>query len=198
MTEPLIIKQESRANLPTEYGQFQIIVFSNNLDQKEHLALVTGDVSAQENVLTRIHSECLTGDVFHSLRCDCQKQLEQSLQQISQAGQGVLLYLRHEGRGIGLTNKIKAYVLQDQGLDTFAANEALGFQADERSYQIAAEILKFLKIKSVVVLTNNKNKIAELQNNGILVANRKPLIIPATEHNQHYLRAKKEKGKHLL
>jgi len=189
---------ETIANLPTIYGNFKIITFKNIPDKKEHIALVKGDLSKYKTILVRIHSECLTGDVFHSLRCDCNQQLQSSLELISQNKTGVLLYMRHEGRGIGLNNKIKAYALQDQGLDTFEANQALGFKDDERDYQIAAQLLKSLKINSVELITNNPQKIEDLKKSDIKVVKRVPLIIEKTEHNTNYLQTKKTKGGHLL
>lgn len=186
------------ANLPTRFGNFQVISFKNNKDNNEHAALIKGDVIGQKNVTVRLHSECLTGDGFGSLRCDCRDQLTTSLQKIEQLGLGVLLYLRQEGRGIGFANKIKAYALQEKGYDTIEANKILGFKADERDYNIAAHMLFSLHIKSIQLMTNNPNKIADLKRHGIDVSKRIPLIIPPNEFNRSYLETKQRKAGHLL
>ena len=188
---------EAVAELPTEFGRFQVVAFSNTLDKKEHVAFIRGDLLGAESVPVRIHSECLTGDVIHSLRCDCHSQLVAALKQLGKKRKGVLLYLRQEGRGIGLVNKIKAYMLQDAGLDTFEANRALGFKDDERDFSIAAHMVKTLKIKSVQLMTNNPEKISALEEIGVKVTARIPLVMKPGVHNKKYLRTKQEKG-HLL
>ena len=193
------IQLVTQANLPTEYGIFKMVGFEFPDTKKEHVALVMGDISNQdEPVLARIHSECLTGDALHSLKCDCGFQLAAALRQISEAGRGVLIYHREEGRGIGLTNKIKAYALQEQGLDTVEANEQLGFPADMREYSLAAQIIRFLGIKSIRLLTNNPEKRHGLEHWGINVTSRVPLIIAANKFNAGYLKTKEEKMGHML
>lgn len=195
--EPLI-KLAADANMPTKYGDFHIYVFKNDLDHKEHLAIVKGDVKDGEDVLVRVHSECLTGDVFGSKRCDCGEQLANALTTIEKAGRGVVVYMRQEGRGIGLTNKIKAYALQEQGLDTVEANVELGFPADMREYSLAAQIIRYLGIKSIKLLTNNPSKKENLEHWGIQVDQRVPVIVKANSVNAAYLRTKKEKMGHLF
>lgn len=195
--EPLI-KLAADANMPTKYGDFHIYVFKNDLDHKEHLAIVKGDVKDGEDVLVRVHSECLTGDVFGSKRCDCGEQLANALTTIEKAGRGVVVYMRQEGRGIGLTNKIKAYALQEQGLDTVEANVELGFPADMREYSLAAQIIRYLGIKSIKLLTNNPSKKENLEHWGIQVDKRVPVIVKANSVNAAYLRTKKEKMGHLF
>lgn len=195
--EPLI-KLAADANMPTKYGDFHIYVFKNDLDHKEHLAIVKGDVKDGEDVLVRVHSECLTGDVFGSKRCDCGEQLANALSTIEKAGRGVVVYMRQEGRGIGLTNKIKAYALQEQGLDTVEANVELGFPADMREYSLAAQIIRYLGIKSIKLLTNNPSKKENLEHWGIQVDKRVPVIVKANSVNAAYLRTKKEKMGHLF
>ena len=184
------------ANLPTRHGDFQIVAFKNNRDGKDHL--VHGDVEGSADVLTRIHSECLTGDVFGSLKCDCGEQLERALEEIQSHEAGILLYMRQEGRGIGLANKVKAYGLQDEGLDTVEANEHLGFDDDMRDYEIAAEMLRILGPQSVSLITNNPRKLQGLTDHGITVSNRHPIRIVPNEHNLDYLKTKKSKSGHLL
>lgn len=193
-----VIKREVVTNLPTEYGKFKLIGYSNNLDNKEHIALVKGEVSGKSSVLVRIHSECLTGDVFHSTRCDCGPQLEKALKMISQRGSGVVLYMRQEGRGIGLLNKLRAYRLQDKGLDTVEANEALGFPADIREYEISAQVLKDLQVSSIELLTNNPRKIAALEKNNIEIVKRIPMEPDLFKDNEKYLQTKQEKLGHML
>lgn len=189
---------EAVADLPSKYGQFQVVAFHNNIDNKDHAALVHGNVVNQENVTVRLHSECLTGDVFGSLRCDCHDQLITALHTIVRMKTGILIYLRQEGRGIGFSNKIKAYALQEEGLDTEEANLALGFQDDEREYSVAAHIIRSLKIKSVRLLTNNPHKIEELERYGVKVTERIPLIIQPNKYNRFYLETKEKKFGHLL
>ncbi len=192
------VKVEAVAELPTRFGNFRLVGFWNNKDGKEHLALVHGDILGQENVLTRLHSECLTGDALGSLRCDCRDQLGAALERIAQEKCGVLLYLRQEGRGIGLLNKVRAYALQDQGMDTVDANLALGFKDDERDYAIAAHMLASLTVRSVRILTNNPKKVSGLESLGINVAARVPHIIPANDHNRAYLKTKAARSGHVL
>jgi 3,4-dihydroxy 2-butanone 4-phosphate synthase/GTP cyclohydrolase II len=184
--------------LPTSYGDFQLHLYSNSSDKKEHLALVMGKPSPDEQVLVRVHSECLTGDILGSMRCDCGEQLAQSMEMISKAGRGVLLYLRQEGRGIGLRDKLRAYNLQDEGMDTVDANLALGHQADARDYAVAALILKNLEISKISLLTNNPNKIEELQRLGIKVVERIPLQGEVNPENVRYLLTKAARMNHLL
>ena len=185
------------ANLPDVFGEFQVVAFWNNFDKKEHAALIHGDVFEKEDVPVRLHSECLTGDTLGSLRCDCREQLQESMRQISKMDLGVVLYMRQEGRGIGFINKIKAYQLQDEGYDTFKANEILGFKRDERDYDLAAHMLKSLHIKSIRLMTNNPAKIKDLQLHGVRITERIPVIIPPNKYDMRYLESKKKAG-HLL
>ncbi|MGH2581475.1 MAG: GTP cyclohydrolase II [Anaerolineales bacterium] len=198
MTETIEVQRVVSSRLPAKHGEFQILLYTNNLDDKDHLALVLGDLSASDPILVRVHSECLTGEVLGSKRCDCGEQLETSLQMISQAGRGLLIYLRQEGRGIGLRDKLRAYNLQDEGLDTVEANLALGHQADDRDYDIASLMLKDLGISRVALLTNNPNKIEELQRLGIEVVERIPLQGQVTPENARYLSTKAARMQHLL
>jgi 3,4-dihydroxy 2-butanone 4-phosphate synthase / GTP cyclohydrolase II len=193
-----MVKREVEINLPTEYGGFKAVGFSNILDNKEHVALVKGDIRNGEPVLVRVHSECLTGDVFGSNRCDCGPQLHAALTQIEKEGRGVLLYMRQEGRGIGLINKMKAYKLQEEGLDTVEANEQLGFAPDLRDYGIGAQILKELGIDKMKLLTNNPRKIAGLKGYDLEVTERIALQMPHNESNEDYLKTKKSKLGHML
>ncbi len=186
------------ANLPTRYGKFQIVAFQNNLDNKDHVALVKGDIYGRANVPVRLHSECLTGDTLGSLRCDCYDQLVISLKKIASYQNGILLYMRQEGRGIGLTNKICAYQLQDYGFDTFEANKALGFEEDERDYLVAAHMLMALNVRSIKLMTNNPEKILDLACHGINVTGREPIIVTPNKYNREYMRTKYEKSCHLL
>ncbi len=187
-----------QTRLPTQNGDFILHYYQTNQDDKEHLALVKGDVIEQENVLVRVHSECFTGDVFGSRRCDCGEQLARAMQFIEHEGCGVIIYLRQEGRGIGLFDKLKAYNLQDEGLDTVDANLALGHLADEREYDVAAAILADLKIRSIALLTNNPAKITALDDLGIKIVARVPLEIAANYDNADYLKTKVVKMAHLL
>ncbi len=196
--DKICVRIEAIANLPSRYGQFQVAAFLNNRDSKEHGALIHGNVVDHEEVVVRLHSECVTGDVFGSLRCDCHDQLLTALRTLGRMKMGVLIYLRQEGRGIGFVNKIKAYALQEDGLDTKEANLALGFHDDEREYSIAAHIIHSLRIKSVRLMTNNPRKIAELQQYGVNVTERIPLIIQPNKYNRFYLETKEKKFGHLL
>jgi 3,4-dihydroxy 2-butanone 4-phosphate synthase/GTP cyclohydrolase II len=193
-----LVKRAATAALPTEYGEFRVIAYESLLDRETHVALVKGDIGDGQNVLVRVHSKCLTGDVFHSSRCDCGPQLEAAMQRISEEGRGVLLYLNQEGRGIGLTNKIRAYELQDQGLDTVEANERLGFKADQRDYGIGVQILKDLGVRSMRLLSNNPRKLVGIEGYQLSVAEWLPLEIPASDHTRGYLKTKKEKLGHKL
>jgi GTP cyclohydrolase II len=185
--------------LPTKYGEFRIHVYQPLDETVEHVAMVKGDLRGKERVLVRVHSECLTGDVLGSMRCDCGEQLDAALAKIAEAGSGVVVYLRgHEGRGIGLANKIRAYQLQDQGSDTVEANLALGLPVDTRDYQVAAHILEHLGVKSICLMTNNPKKMAKLAEYGMPVVDRIPMLMAHTPHNVGYLRTKQEKLGHML
>ena len=186
------------AELPSRFGHYQVVAFWNNRDGKEHAAFVHGDVTGAESVPVRLHSECLTGDAIGSLRCDCRDQLEAALGAIGGMEKGILLYLRQEGRGIGFLNKIRAYGLQDHGMDTVEANIALGFRDDERDYSVAAHMLHSLKVKSIQLMTNNPKKIGGLQALGVTVSGRIPLVMPPNPYNRFYLETKKRKSGHLL
>ena len=186
------------AELPTRFGDFHIVAFENNRDGKEHVAITKGDVIGARDVPVRVHSECLTGDAIGSLRCDCRDQLEAALTAIGQMERGMVLYLRQEGRGIGLTNKVRAYSLQDDGLDTVEANLALGFRDDERDYAVAAHMLMSLKIESIRMMTNNPKKINQLTQYGIQVTDRIPHIMPPNDYNRFYLETKANKSGHLI
>ncbi|ACA31275.1 GTP cyclohydrolase II [Histophilus somni] len=192
------IQLVAEAKLPTEFGIFRIVGFEFPDTQKEHVALVMGDINDDKPVLARIHSECLTGDALHSLKCDCGFQLATALRQISEAGRGVLIYHREEGRGIGLINKIRAYALQDQGLDTIEANLALGFAADERNFSVCADIFALLGVKQVRLLTNNPNKIETMKKSGINIVERVPLNVGENRYNTEYLDTKAKKMGHFI
>ena len=193
-----LVKRVAVSSLPTAHGAFKVAAYESLIDGETHIALVRGEIGEGENVMVRVHSKCLTGDVFHSLRCDCGPQLEAALEQIAKDGRGVLLYLNQEGRGIGLANKIRAYELQDQGFDTVEANERLGFKADQRDYGIGAQILRDLGVRTMRLLTNNPRKFVGLEGYGLSVAETLPLEIPASEHTQRYLKTKKDKLGHKL
>lgn len=196
--EKVCVRIAAIADLPTRFGDFQIVAFYNNRDDKEHAAIIKGDITHAEDIPVRVHSECLTGDAFGSLRCDCRDQLQESLKAISKMEKGIVLYLRQEGRGIGLTNKIRAYGLQDHGYDTVDANLALGFRDDERDYSVAAHMLTSLKVRSIQLMTNNPRKIKELTKYGIKITKRIPHIIPPNEYNRFYLETKAHKSGHLI
>ena len=196
--DDLAVRMVAMAELPTRFGDFHIVAFENNRDGKEHIAITKGDVIGASNVPVRLHSECLTGDVMGSLRCDCRDQLEAALKKIGSMERGVVLYLRQEGRGIGLVNKIRAYSLQDEGLDTVEANLALGFRDDEREYDIAAHMLMTLKIESVQLMTNNPKKIDQLRRYGINVSGRIPHVMEPNQHNRFYLETKAAKSGHMI
>ena len=192
------VRVEAVADLPSRFGRFRIVAFWNNRDGKEHIAMVHGDVMGQSDVPTRLHSECLTGDVMGSLRCDCRDQLQVALEKLASMPRGLLLYLRQEGRGIGLINKVRAYALQDRGLDTVQANLALGFRDDERDYAIAAHMLFSLNIDSVRLMTNNPNKVRQLEEHGVRISGRIPHVIPPNEFNRFYLMTKAVRSGHYI
>jgi 3,4-dihydroxy 2-butanone 4-phosphate synthase / GTP cyclohydrolase II len=193
-----LVHREAEATIPTGYGEWRIIAYRNEVDTMDHIALVKGEVDAKEDVLVRMHSECLTGDVFQSLRCDCGDQLDAAMRMITEVGRGVIVYLRQEGRGIGLVHKLKAYALQDGGLDTVQANEALGFLPDLRDYGIGAQILIDLGLTSIRILTNNPKKIVGLEGYGLRVTEQVPIRVEPNAHNERYLSAKRDKLGHLL
>ena len=186
------------AELPSRFGDFRIVAFWNNRDAKEHVAIVRGNVVGAMDVPTRLHSECLTGDALGSLRCDCRDQLEAALLAIGRLERGLVLYLRQEGRGIGLINKIRAYALQDRGLDTVEANLALGFRDDERDYAIAAHMIRSLGVLSIALMTNNPSKISQLTQYGVVVERRIPHVLPSNPHNRFYLETKAAKSGHWI
>jgi 3,4-dihydroxy 2-butanone 4-phosphate synthase / GTP cyclohydrolase II len=198
MRTEALVRRVAAASLPTELGDFRVIAYESCIDRETHVALVKGEIGDGEQVMVRVHSRCLTGDVFHSARCDCGLQLESALKRIASEGRGVLLYLNQEGRGIGLANKIRAYELQEQGLDTVEANERLGFKADQRDYGIGVQILKDLGVRSMRLLSNNPRKLVGIEGYQLSVVEWLPIEIPASVHSMGYLRTKKEKLGHRL
>jgi 3,4-dihydroxy 2-butanone 4-phosphate synthase / GTP cyclohydrolase II len=198
MSHERLVRKMAEANLPTSYGPFKIHAYESLIDGEHHVALTMGDVATEEPVLVRVHSQCLTGDIFGSSRCDCGEQLDRAMNMIAREGRGVLLYLRQEGRGIGLAHKIMAYQLQDQGKDTVEANEALGFKADQRDYGIGAQILVELGLRHIRLLTNNPRKFVALEGYGLAIVERLPLEVPASDASRRYLTTKKEKLGHIL
>jgi GTP cyclohydrolase II len=197
-SDELCVRIAGVAELPTRFGLFHVYAFYNNRDGKEHAALVRGSVEGEENVPVRVHSECLTGDVLGSLRCDCRDQLEAALKTLGKMDKGILLYMRQEGRGIGFVNKIRAYGLQDHGYDTVEANLALGFHDDEREYGVAAHMLQALKVKSIRLMTNNPRKVNDLVKHGIKVTGRIPHVMQPNPYNRFYLETKATKSGHLM
>jgi 3,4-dihydroxy 2-butanone 4-phosphate synthase/GTP cyclohydrolase II len=193
-----LVHRVAEARLPTEHGEWKVVGYRNDVDEREHVALVYGELGDGENVMARMHSKCLTGDVFHSLRCDCGWQLHESMRMIAADGRGVIVYLDQEGRGIGLLNKLKAYELQDRGADTVEANERLGFKADLREYGIGAQILLDLGLKSIRPITNNPRKMVGLEGYGLSVNERVPIVQPTHEENAGYMQTKRDKLGHLL
>ncbi len=194
----LCVKIVAVADFPTIFGKFVIVAFYNNKENKDHVAIIHDDVWGKEDVPVRLHSECLTGDTFGSLRCDCHEQLVTSLKKISRMKRGIVLYLRQEGRGIGLMNKLRAYQLQDLGYDTIEANIALGFKDDQRDYVVAAHMLKALNVNSVLLITNNPRKIIDLERHGVKINGRIPLVIKPNRYNKNYLKTKMVKSGHIL
>ncbi|MCZ6745653.1 MAG: bifunctional 3,4-dihydroxy-2-butanone-4-phosphate synthase/GTP cyclohydrolase II, partial [Acidobacteria bacterium] len=198
MQNERLVRRVAAPDLPTRYGHFRVIAYRSRLERKTHLALVMGQIDSEEPVLARVHSECLTGDVFGSLRCDCGRQLARAMELIAAEGRGVVIYLRQEGRGIGLINKLRAYELQDHGADTVVANEKLGFRADQRNYGIGAQMLNDLGVRKLRVLSNNPVKFVALKGYGLEIVERVPIEIPPDTHSRKYLKTKKDKMGHLL
>ena len=199
LCKDVLVRRAAEARLPTDLaGEFRVIAYQNDIDQCEHVALIKGEIKPEEPVMVRVHSECLTGDVFGSARCDCGSQLHAAMQMVAQEGCGVIVYMRQEGRGIGLINKLKAYVLQDDGLDTVEANTRLGFKPDLRDYGIGAQILRDLGVRKMRLLTNNPKKIIGLEGYGLEVVSRLPIEIPADQESRRYLSTKRDKMGHLL
>jgi 3,4-dihydroxy 2-butanone 4-phosphate synthase/GTP cyclohydrolase II len=199
MQHESLIRRAASATVPSRYGgEFRLIVYENDVDDMQHVALIKGEITPEDNVLVRVHSECLTGDVFGSERCDCGDQLHRAMKMVDEAGKGVIVYMHQEGRGIGLVNKIKAYELQDQGLDTVEANVALGFKEDLRDYGIGAQILADIGVRKMRLLTNNPKKIVGLEGYGLTIVERVPIEIKPNENNLQYLQTKKKKMGHIL
>ena len=191
------VERYAEAQMPSRFGPFRLVVYRELEGDKEHLAVIAGEVEGANDLLIRVHSECLTGEAFHSLRCDCRDQLDLALERIQTAGTGAVIYLRQEGRGIGLGNKIRAYAKQDEGLDTVDANLALGFEDDQRGYQVAADMLRDLGVRSVALMTNNPRKVQGLENGGIQVTRREPHEVEVHEHNRDYLKTKQDRLGHI-
>jgi 3,4-dihydroxy 2-butanone 4-phosphate synthase/GTP cyclohydrolase II len=197
-TREKLVERIEVVKMPTDYGDFNLYLYRSKLDGQHHLALVYGDVAGKKNVLVRVHSECLTGDVFGSRRCDCGPQLHQAMRQVAEAGCGAIVYMRQEGRGIGLAPKIKAYKLQEQGYDTVEANQKLGFDMDLREYGLGAQILADLGLKTIRLLTNNPRKVVGLEGYGLEIVEQVPIRVKPNPHNVHYLKTKRDKLGHLL
>ena len=193
-----LVQRVAEAKLPTPFGNFKVIAYKSSTDPAEHLAMVMGNVATEDPILVRVHSQCLTGDVFHSLRCDCGEQIEMAMKHITEEGRGVVLYMRQEGRGIGIHNKIKAYALQDQGMDTVEANISLGFKADHRDYGVGAQILADLGVRNMRLMTNNPKKISGLESYGLTITEQLPITPQPNPHNRRYLSTKQQKMGHLL
>jgi 3,4-dihydroxy 2-butanone 4-phosphate synthase/GTP cyclohydrolase II len=197
-TREKLVERVETVKMPTDYGDFDLHLYRSRIDGQHHLALVHGDVAGRQKVLVRVHSECLTGDVFGSRRCDCGSQLHQAMRQVAAAGRGVIVYMRQEGRGIGLAPKIKAYKLQEQGYDTVEANQKLGFEMDLREYGLGAQILVDLGLKTIRLLTNNPKKLVGLEGYGLKIVEQMPIRVKPNPHNEKYLKAKRDKMGHLL